>query len=183
MAACAAGAAMSISEAAPIAWKESPEVAAIFAGAAVDGAFVLRNADSNECMGFNRVRAEKRFVPASTFKIANALIGLATGAVASVDDILPYTGPAQPFIAEWKKDMGLREAMAISNVPIFQELARRIGLERMRESVRTLNYGNKTIGDSVDSFWLNGPLKISAIEQTRFLANLAQEALPFPKPA
>jgi beta-lactamase class D len=33
----------------------------------------------------------------------------------------------------------------------------------------------------VDDFWLVGPLKISAVEQTQFLARLAQDALPFPK--
>ncbi|WP_232529358.1 penicillin-binding transpeptidase domain-containing protein [Methylomonas koyamae] len=31
---------------------------------------------------------------------------------------------------------------------------------------------------NVDSFWLEGPLEISAIEQTRFLARLAQGKLP-----
>ncbi|HSR11877.1 MAG TPA: penicillin-binding transpeptidase domain-containing protein, partial [Thermodesulfobacteriota bacterium] len=69
------------------------------------------------------------------------------------------------------------------NVPIYQELARRVGLERMRESVTRLDYGNKDIGNSVDTFWLTGPLKISAVEQTRFLARLAQGKLPFPKDA
>jgi beta-lactamase class D len=77
--------------------------------------------------------------------------------------------------------MGLREAIALSNVPIYQELARRIGLDRMRDNVSRMDYGNKEIGDTIDSFWLNGPLKISAVEQTQFLAKLAQDALPFPK--
>ena len=75
--------------------------------------------------------------------------------------------------------MGLREAIALSNVSIYQELARRIGIERMRDGVSDMDYGNGAIGLVVDDFWLNGPLQISAVEQTRFLARLAQDALPF----
>jgi beta-lactamase class D len=41
-----------------------------------------------------------------------------------------------------------------------------------------MDYGNTEIGTAVDTFWLPGPLKISAVEQTRFLAKLAQDALP-----
>jgi beta-lactamase class D len=76
--------------------------------------------------------------------------------------------------------MGLREAIKLSNVPIYQELARRIGLERMRENIARSDYGNQDIGAGVDSFWLTGPLRISAVEQTQFLARLARDALPFP---
>lgn len=32
---------------------------------------------------------------------------------------------------------------------------------------------NTETGDKVDRFWLEGPLKISAVEQTKFLARLA----------
>lgn len=76
--------------------------------------------------------------------------------------------------------MGLSEAITLSNVTIYQELARRIGLEPMRENVSKLGYGNGNIGATVDTCWLEGPLKISAIEQTRFLARLAQGQLPLP---
>ena len=69
--------------------------------------------------------------------------------------------------------MGLRDAIKMSNVPIYQELARRIGLERMREGVKKLGYGNMEIGSVVDRFWLAGPLAISAVEQTDFLRRLA----------
>jgi len=60
-------------------------------------------------------------------------------------------------------------------------LARRIGLERMRKNVAELQYGNADIGTRVDTFWLEGPLEISAVEQTRFLARLVAGDLPFPQ--
>lgn len=162
-------------------WKENTKVAEIFKAAGVDGTFVLYDVATGAYIGYNKDRAEKRFVPASTFKIPNSLIGLSVGAVKSVDEILPYRGHPKPFTKAWEKDMGLREAIVVSNVPIYQELARRIGLERMRDNVSKMNYGNREIGTSVDTFWLNGPLKISAVEQTQFLAKLAQGTLPFPE--
>ena len=70
--------------------------------------------------------------------------------------------------------MNLRNAMQASNVPVFQELARRIGLERIREHVRKIGYGSSEIGQVVDKFWLEGPLAISAIEQVEFLGRLPE---------
>jgi beta-lactamase class D len=73
--------------------------------------------------------------------------------------------------------------MTESNVPLYQELARRIGLERMRNAMQRLRYGNAQIGTNVTTFWLRGPLAISAVEQTRFLSALAHQSLPFPRQA
>jgi len=151
----------------------------IFAEAGVNGTFVLFDLSANRFVIHNKERAESRFIPASTFKIPNSLIGLSSGAIESVDAILPYGGKPQ-FLKSWEKDMGLRDAIRISNVPVYQELARRIGIKRMAEYVTLLNYGNTQIGDTVDMFWLRGPLEISAIEQTRFLAKLAMGELPLP---
>lgn len=160
------------------AWEESLPIGELFKNAGVNGTFVLYDAGTRRYIGHDEARARKRFVPASTFKIPNSLIGLWTGVVHTVDEVIPYTGPPQPFIPAWKKDMALREAIALSNVPIYQELARRIGLERMRDQVASLDYGNREIGTAVDTFWLQGPLEIGAVEQVRFLARLAQDALP-----
>jgi beta-lactamase class D len=164
-------------------WREEPAVAALFRQAGVEGTFVLLDERSDTLRGTNRARAEQRFSPASTFKIANALIGLSLGAVRSVDALIPYTGDANPFMREWLEPMGLRGAMKVSNVPLYQELARRIGLQRMREAIGRLGYGNQQIGTNVTTFWLRGPLAISAVEQTRFLSALAHRTLPFPAQA
>jgi beta-lactamase class D len=152
----------------------------LFRRAGKAGTFVLFDPDRGLMRGHNRQRAETRFTPASTFKIANSLIGLSVGAVASVDEVLPYRSNEAPFSPAWERNMGLREAMVVSNVPIYQELARRIGLERMHQGVVRLGYGNEQIGPQVDRFWLRGPLAISAVEQTLFLNRLARRQLPFP---
>lgn len=158
-------------------YQEVPELTRILQESGLNGTFVLFDAGSDTMFVSHEARAKERFTPASTFKIANSLIGLDAGAVKSVDEALPYGGKPQRFKA-WERDMNLREAIKASNVPIYQELARRIGLERMREGVRKLGYGNMDIGSVVDRFWLDGPLSISAIEQAEFLNRLVEGKLP-----
>ncbi|MDQ2070655.1 class D beta-lactamase [Natronospira bacteriovora] len=158
-------------------WKESAEIEGLFRDAEATGTFVLLDAGTGKLTGYNRSRAKTRFVPASTFKIPNSLIGLSAGAVKSVDEVLPYGGQTQ-VIKAWEMDMGLREAITMSNVPVYQELARRIGVDSMRDNLANLNFGNNDIGARVDRFWLDGPLQISAIEQASFLSRLARNQLP-----
>lgn len=142
----------------------------------INGTFVLFDPLTGIFHISNLQRAQQRFIPASTFKIVNTLIGLETGAVTSVDEVLPYGGKPQLF-KQWEHDMPLREAIKLSAVPIYQELARRIGAEQMSASLGAWDYGNTDIGSVTDRFWLDGPLAISAIEQTEFLAKLTQGQL------
>lgn len=163
------------------AWDENPQIAKLFKSSQTDGTFVVYNVEKKKFIGYNYTRAQTRYIPASTFKIANSLIGLATGSVSSVDDVLPYKGDEKPLVAAWKHDMDLRHAIQISNVPIYQELACRIGLKQMKEGVVNLEYGNQEIGEKIDRFWLDGPLEISALEQIKFLTKLVQNSLPLQK--
>lgn len=165
-----------------IVWRDDAKIAEMFDKAGVTGTFVVHDVAADVYTGHDRQRAGIRYVPASTYKIPNSLIGLATGAVSSVDEVLPYGG-GPTYLPQWARDMPLREAIRISNVPVYKELARRIGMPRMREGLRQLDYGNMDAGSVIDAFWLEGPLKISALEQTRFLGRLAQGKLPFPKAA
>ncbi len=159
---------------------ERPELARHFTSSGVQGTFVLLDTTANRISVHDSRRAQQRFVPASTFKILNSLIALETGAVKDENEVLPYGGKPQRF-KEWEKDMAMREAIAASNVPVYQEVARRVGLERMSRFVKLAGYGNATIGNVVDRFWLDGPLAISAIEQAKFVARLAHRELPFSK--
>lgn len=161
-------------------WQDNPACTRVFDEAGITGTFVLHDPQGGGFQGHNRLRAETRYLPASTFKIPNSLIGLASGAVSGVDEVFPYAGEPRLFKA-WERAMGLRDAIKVSNVPVYQALARRIGHATMAAQVAALGYGNQDIGTQVDTFWLSGPLRISAVEQTRFLARLAQGSLPFPK--
>jgi len=159
-------------------WKEDAGIGALFAKAGLQGAFVVHDVAADSYTVHDRRRAQQRYIPASTFKIPNSLIALSNGAVASVDEVVPYDGKPV-YRPEWARDMALREAIRLSNVPVYQEMARRVGLDRMRGALVRLRYGNMETGDRVDRFWLDGPLEISAVEQTAFLTGLAQGQLPF----
>ena len=159
-------------------WQERPDFAALFAQAGVSGTLVVYDREQDVLYGCGRVRAETRFLPASTFKILNSLIAFETGAVKDAQEVFRYDGRPRA-ITSWERDMTVGEAIAVSNVPVYQEIARRIGLERMREWLKTVAYGSVAIGNQVDLFWLQGPLTISAVEQTAFLDALTQRRLPF----
>ncbi len=148
-----------------------------FAEHNISGSFVLKKIGHDEFIVFNQVRSQKRFIPASTFKIANSLIALETGVVSDIDEVIPYGGKPQPFKA-WERDMSMRGAIKISNVPVYQELARRVGLERYGKWLEKLNYGNQQTGTKTETFWLEGPLTISASEQVEFIERLIEKDLP-----
>lgn len=152
-------------------------IAEVFRSYGSVGTFVLLKASDGRTTIFNQERAKLRVVPASTFKIANSLIALETGVVQDADEVVPYGGQPQRF-KSWERDMSIRDAIRISNVPVFQEIARRIGISRYEKWLGVLGYGNGIIGGDVEDFWLKGPLKISALEQVSFLRKLAQQKLP-----
>jgi beta-lactamase class D len=148
----------------------------------ITGTFVRLDIATDRVTLVNEPRAQKRYGPASTFKIANSLIAIETGAVKGPGDVFAWDGkPA--LMKEWERDMTLAQALRASNLPVYQTVARRIGLKTYEDWLDRLGYGNANPGTVIDRFWLDGPLTISAIEQTSFLAALALEELPMSKPA
>jgi beta-lactamase class D len=75
----------------------------------------------------------------------------------------------------------LRTAFAASAVPVYQEIARRIGAERMQKYVDLLEYGNRDIGGGIDQFWLTGKLRIDPVQQVNFVDRLRRGVLPVSK--
>jgi beta-lactamase class D len=81
-------------------------------------------------------------------------------------------------IEAWNRDHTLRSAIAVSAVPVYQEIARRIGEARMRKFVELFEYGNRNIGGGIDQFWLTGDLRIDCVQQIDFLDRLRRRTLP-----
>ncbi|MEG0134743.1 MAG: class D beta-lactamase [Cetobacterium sp.] len=162
-------------------FKNNQQIANIFKNEGIKGTFIVYDVQNNEFIGYNEKRGEQYYPPASTFKIFNSLIGLSTGAVKSVDEIFYHYDGSKVFLESWKNDMSLKKAIKISQVPAYKQLARMIGLKNMQENITKLNYGNEKIGNKIDTFWLEGPLEITAIQQTELLAKLATKKLPYPK--
>jgi beta-lactamase class D len=159
-----------------------PELAKRFDEDGTAGVFAAYAAGSNGIVASDGARLKQPFLPASTFKIANSIIALDTGVVADPDkDVFKWDGTVRNF-PDWNRDHTLRSAIAASAVPVYQEIARRIGTDRMKAYVDKLDYGNRDIsGAPIDYFWLSGNLRISALQQIEFLDRLRRGTLPVPE--
>lgn len=144
-----------------------------------DGCFIVYDLKRDRYIRYNPDHCQKRFIPASTFKIFNSLVALETKAIANENIVIPWDGVVNNEFLEWNQDQTMRTAFKRSVVWFYQELARRVGNERMRKYIQASGYGNQDIGDKVDTFWLKGKLRISPEEQIKFLVMLYKENLPF----
>jgi len=137
------------------------------------GTFVLVDDATGATLRHNPERAATRFMPASTFKIPNTLIALETGEATGPEFRLEWDSTVAPredwWPASWAGPHTLRSALPGSVVWYYQELARRIGPERMSDYLERFDYGNRSIEGGIDRFWLTGGLRISADEQVDFL--------------
>ena len=141
------------------------------------GAFVLYDRNNDHYIYYNPQRCSEQFLPASTFKIMNSLIGLETGVISDENHVIQWDG-TQYEIESWNRDHTLKTAMQNSVVWYYRELARQVGKEKIQYYVDAVEYGNQDTSGT-DPFWLNGALKISANEQVEFLKRLYQGDLPF----
>jgi len=154
-----------------------PDWQAHFDARGVKGTFVLLEPALDRYSIYNESRAKQRFIPASTFKIPNAIIGIDVGSITDENEVFPWDGRPKP-IPEWERDQTLATGMRHSVVWMFQDIARRTGKARMREWIDRLDYGNRDISGGIDLFWLQGGLRVSAMEQVDFLHKLAEGRLP-----
>lgn len=149
----------------------------LFNQAQIEAVFVTYDGHKFEYYGNRLERAKIEYIPASTFKMLNALIGLQYKK-ATDTEIFRWQGEKRSF-STWERDFTLGEAMQASAVPVYQTLARRIGLALMQEEVHRIRFGNQVIGQQVDQFWLSGPLKISPEQEAKFAYDLATKQLAF----
>jgi len=165
--------------------KEDNTLEKYFAENKVNGCFALYNNATDQFTVYNLERfRDSAYLPASTFKIVNSLIGLQTGVISSDSMLIKWDG-VQRSVAGWNKDLIMYDAFRVSAVPYYQEVARRIGKERMEYWLDTLGYGAGVkdtayrIQSSVDTFWLDNSLKISPNEQLGLVKKLYFNQLPF----
>lgn len=146
----------------------------------VNGSFALFDNGRGKFVIYNLKRDTTRMLPASTFKIVNALVALQTGVVTTDSTIIKWDG-VQRNISNWNQDLSLAQAFRYSSVPHFQEIARRVGRDTMQKWIDSLKYGNMKIGPAIDSFWLDNSLRISPDEELGLVKKLYFDQLPFRK--
>lgn len=145
----------------------------------VEGCFSIMNNGTGRFTVYNLARyRDSLFLPASTFKIINSLIGLQTGKITSDSMVIKWDGIKRPVDA-WNKDLTMYEAFRVSAVPYYQEVARRIGKDTMQFWLDSLAYGTRKITSRIDTFWLDNSLKITPDEELGLVKQLYFDQLPF----
>ncbi len=156
----------------------------------VTGTFGLFDNGQGQFSIYNLSRfKDSAYLPASTFKIVNSLIGLETGKISGQHMVIKWDGVTRKFpggdtASAWNKDLTMEEAFKVSAVPYYQEVARRIGKDTMQRFLDTLGYASRygrAIVRKIDSFWLDNSIKITADEQLGLVKKLYFDQLPFRK--
>jgi len=151
----------------------------------VQGCFALMDNGKGKFTIYNLSRyRDSSYLPASTFKIVNSLIGLQTGVISNDSMVIKWDG-IKRMREEWNQDLNMYNAFRYSSVPYYQEVARRIGKDTMQYWLDSLKYGAKSDTDkvviktAVDSFWLDNSIKITPDQQLGLVKRLYFDQLPF----
>lgn len=134
-------------------------------------------------------QCDKRFTPASTFKVPLAVIGFDKNILQSEHEP----------VWQWKPEMEAPERDRIAVDPArwleksvvwySREITKQLGQKQFSEAVAALDYGNKDVSgragkqDGLTGSWIGSSLEISPDEQVQFLNKLVHETLPVSKQA
>jgi beta-lactamase class D len=151
---------------------------------------LLIEAESGEALARQGAQCETRNSPASTFKIALALMGYDAGILSEAHaPAWPYRPEYGHAMANWGNIVDPTGWLRDSVVGYWREITRRLGAARFQRYVDDLNYGNRDLsGDpgennGLANAWLGSSLKISPLEQTAFLRRLLSSQLLVSKEA
>ena len=123
-------------------------------------------------------RAKRDHPPAQTFKVFLTLVALETDAVETLDTEIVWDGTS-PTIPPWDRVHTLRSSIEPSGYWFDDAVIERIGFAPTEVWVNRTNYGNQNIRGSSDRFWLDGTLKIDALQQAEFMSLIFSEKHPF----
>lgn len=151
----------------------------------VQGTFALYNNATDKFTVYNLPRyRDSLYLPASTFKIVNSLVGLQYGIITSDSMIIKWDS-VERSVSDWNRDLTMYEAFRVSAVPYYQEVARRIGKDTMQMVLDSLGYagGKKDttyiIRSAIDTFWLDNSLKVTPDDQLGLVRKLYFNQIPF----
>jgi beta-lactamase class D len=157
---------------------EDAVLAELFQSRNVAGTLVISSQDGETIYVHNEERARTAYLPASTFKVLHTLIAMEEGGVADEKEVVPWDGKHRGP-ASWDRDQSIETAFGVSCIWFYQHLAGRMGSEVYTEYLKKTGYGNAQAGPDVRSFWLEGDLRISAMEQLDFLKGFHARRYPF----
>lgn len=169
--------------------EERPDLEQLFAEAGTSGTIVIHAYGADKVFVVGKERADLPYSPSSTFKIPNTLLALRLGAATGMNE--SFAPPEQPFLVRGKpflpdicnQRITLTVALQNSCIPVYQDIAGRIGVARYNDFLVRMNYGPAKVTDqNLKDFWLTGAITISARGQVAFLDRMMAGRLPFQQP-
>jgi beta-lactamase class D len=155
-----------------------PKFNTILENLKVKGSILIYDSKNNTFYSNDFGWAKTGIIPASTFKIPNSIIALETGVVQNDSVVFKWNGEKRRF-KKWEQDLTFQQAFQVSCVPCYQEIARKIGVKRMKSYLKKLNYNGMVFDTlTIDNFWLQGKSKFSQMQQIDFLQRLYFSKLP-----
>ncbi|HXP96831.1 MAG TPA: class D beta-lactamase [Telmatospirillum sp.] len=146
---------------------------------------LLVEAASGKVLERQGSQCETRNSPASTFKIALAVMGYDAGLLHDAHTpAWPYQDDYEAWMESWKNTIDPTSWLRESVVWYSREITRRLGSDRFQQYVDRLDYGNRDLsGDpgrnnGLANAWLSSSLAISPAEEITFLRNLLTDQLP-----
>lgn len=132
-----------------------------------------------------------RTTPASTFKVALAVMGYDAGILVDAHDpSWPYKpGYVDWGGAAWRQSTDPLAWMKHSVVWYSQQLAVRLGMNELGRYGKAFSYGNadftgdEGLDNGLERSWISSSLQISPIEQVAFLQHLVRRTLPVSRAA
>ena len=148
----------------------------------LEGSILIYDPEQDSYYSNNFEWAKSGKLPASTFKITNSIIALETGTVENDSTLFKWNGEKRN-LKNWEQDLILRDAFHFSCVPCYQEVARKIGVKKMRNYLDKLKYGDIVVDSTnIDKFWLEGESTISQFQQIDFLKRFYRSELRISEP-
>ncbi len=152
------------------------DLSAWFSG--YEGSFVLYDLNGDTWKVYDMEQATLRTAPNSTYKIYDALFGLEEDVIAPDDSFMAWDGTNHPFEA-WNGNQDLLSAMQSSVNWYFEEIDKQIGGAAIQDYIRKIGYGNEIVNANLSSYWMQGKLKISPVEQVELLTALHNNQFDF----
>ncbi|MGM7719767.1 BlaR1 family beta-lactam sensor/signal transducer [Metabacillus sp. Hm71] len=132
------------------------------------GSFVLYDSKKNMYTIHNKEESTTRLTPNSTYKIYSGLFALESGIITKDHSAMNWDGTPHEY-DEWNQDQDLFSAMKRSTTWYFQHLDQQLGKKKLEQYVDKIDYGNGDLSSDITTYWLDGTLKISPIEQVDLL--------------
>jgi beta-lactamase class D len=146
---------------------------------------LLADASTNKVVRREGELCNRRFTPASTFKIPLSLMGFDSGFLTDERlPALPYREGSAVQDPAWKTTVDPTYWIQNSVVWYSQQITSWLGKERLQRYVTRFSYGNQDLtgnpglNDGLTQAWLSSSLRISPLEQAAFLEKLLARQLP-----